>query len=352
MKTVVREAVRRMSGYTPGEQPTASGVIKLNTNENPYPPSPAVGRALAALDPARLRLYPDPVCSRLRKRIAALHGCRDSQIFVGNGSDEVLALCTRAFVERDGSIGYFDPSYSLYPVLADILDVRKAPVDVGPDFGWRMPPDYRCSLFFLANPNAPTGMLHPREEVEAFCRRMPGVVVIDEAYVDFARENCMDLALSMDNVLAARTLSKSFSLAGLRVGYIVGPEPLIAALFKIKDSYNVDMLSQIVADAALSDPDSMLANVERIKATRRRVSEALAALGFKVYPSESNFIWTEPGACRAADLFEHLKSVKILIRYFPGPRTGNGLRVTMGADADMDRFLQAVQRYLEQGAGR
>ena len=239
----------------------------------------------------------------------------------------------RAFVERDGSIGYFDPSYSLYPVLADILDVRKAPVDVGPDFGWRMPPDYRCSLFFLANPNAPTGMLHPREEVEAFCRRMPGVVVIDEAYVDFARENCMDLALSMDNVLAARTLSKSFSLAGLRVGYIVGPEPLIAALFKIKDSYNVDMLSQIVADAALSDPDSMRANVERIKATRRRVSEALAV-------------------CPAADLFEYLKSVKILIRYFSGPRTGNGLRITMGADADMDRFLQAVRRYLEQGAGR
>ena len=209
---LIRKQVEKMTGYTPGEQPRAvRGLIKLNTNENPYPPSPVVAKALCDYDPARLRLYPDPVSVDLRKAIAKMHRCGIENVFVSNGSDEVLALCTRAFVEDNGSVGYFNPSYSLYPVLADIRGVKKKPVELGAGFEWRMPAGYRCSLFFLTSPNAPTGIQYPRSIVELFCRKFRGVVVIDEAYVDFSRDNFMDLAVKMKNVLVMRTLSKSYS---------------------------------------------------------------------------------------------------------------------------------------------
>ncbi len=331
-----------MDGYVPGEQPQESGFVKLNTNENPYPPSPKVAAVLRGFDAARLRLYPDPVCMRLRRRIAEIHSCKASQVFVGNGSDEVLALCSRAFVEKNGSIGFFNPSYLLYPVLADILDVRKKTVELGKDFEWRMARDYKSSLFFLCYPNAPTGTVYPRRQIEDFCLRFPGVVVIDEAYVDFSRENCMDLALRMDNVLVARSLSKSFSLAGVRVGYIVGPENLVKALFKLKDSYNLDAVSQAIALAALSDLGHMRRNVTKIKTTRRKAADALRKMGFTVYPSESNFLWVKPRKIMARQLFESLRKQRILVRYFAGRRTGNFLRITIGTDGEVSRLLETI----------
>ena len=233
-----------MSGYVPGEQPKGEDVVKLNTNENPYLPSADVQDILSMIDIAVLSRYPDPVCLELRKVIAELHGCEIGNVFVGNGSDEVLALCIRSFVERDGSVGYFDPSYSLYPILSDIEDVEKKPVALDASFGWQMPEDYDASLFFLTNPNAPTSLKFSRANVETFVADFDGVVLIDEAYADFADENCMELALSSDNVLVARTLSKSYSLAGIRLGYCVGSEDLIGAMYKIKDSYNVNYLTQ------------------------------------------------------------------------------------------------------------
>jgi len=317
---------------------------------------------LSALDPGKLRLYPDPLSMKLRNRIARIHGCDTSQIFVGNGSDEVLALCTRAFVENSGSIGYFNPSYSLYPVLAAIRDVEKRPVELGNDFEWpfdsastsakasadkqgrKMPDGYNCSLFFLTNPNAPTGILYPKAEVRGFCKVFSGVVVIDEAYVDFASENCMDLALELDNVLVLRTLSKSYSLAGLRVGYAVGSELLVNALLKIKDSYNVSALSQELALAALLDIEHMRDNVEKIKSTRKRLSKALIARGYTVYPSETNFLLVRPEGISAKELFEHLKKQRILIRYFPGEITGNFVRITIGTDDEIDKLIDAVVR--------
>ena len=329
-----------MEGYVPGEQTLAPRTIKLNTNENPYPPSPRVSKALREFDGERLRLYPNPVGQKLKERIAELHGCTPEQVFVGNGSDEVLALCTRAFVENDGTIGYFDPSYSLYPVLTDIRDAAKRPVSLGDAFDWRMADDYDVSLFFLTNPNAPTGMLFPREEVEAFCRRSAGVVLIDEAYVDFSSAHCMDLALACDNVLVARTLSKSFSLAGLRLGYCVGNARLIEAMMKIKDSYNLDMVTQILALAALNDVEHMQANVERVKTTRERLTAALVELGFESCPSETNFIWTRPPEGVAAqELFEQLHEDGILVRYFRGERTGGYIRITIGTDEQVDRLI-------------
>ena len=343
MSSYIKKSVLAMRGYTPGEQPTDPRVIKLNTTESPYPPSPAVQKALQNLKIETLRLYPDPLNMALRKKIAELHDCAPENVFVGNGSDETLALCSRAFVEDDGAIGYFEPSYSLYPVLAQIRAVTARPVALGPDFEWTMPADYRSSLFFMTTPNAPTGIQYPKSDIRAFCARFPGVVVLDEAYVDFAREHCMDLAPACDNVLVLRTLSKSYALAGLRLGYVVGAAPLIEALFKIKDSYNIDRITQAAALAALSDQAHMQALAERIKATRRQTSAELERMGFRVFPSESNFLWVRPPRIPAADLYRRLREQNILVRYFPGPRTQDYLRITIGADDQMQALVKAVQ---------
>jgi len=343
MSAYIKKSVLAMQGYTPGEQPTDSRVIKLNTNENPYPPSPAVREALQNLNAETLRLYPDPVSLVLRRKIADLHGGTPDNVFVGNGSDETLALCSRAFVEDDGAIGYFEPSYSLYPVLARIRAVTASPVALGPDFEWSMPKNYRASLFFMTTPNAPTGIQYPKAEIRAFCARFPGVVVLDEAYVDFAREHCMDLALECNNVLVLRTLSKSYALAGLRLGYIVGAAPLIEALFKIKDSYNIDRITQAAALAALSDQAYMRAMVERIQGTRRRTVAELERMGFRVFPSETNFLWVKPPRISAADLYRRLRERNILVRYFPGGRTQDYLRITIGTDEQMQALMDAVR---------
>jgi len=342
MAGLVRESVESLAAYTPGEQPRDPRVIKLNTNENPYPPSPCVAEALSGIDADGLRRYPDPLSLRLRERIADLHGVGAERVFVGNGSDEVLALCTRAFVEDDGTIGYFEPSYSLCPVLAGIRAVEERPVELGTDFEWRMPRGYACSLFFLTNPNAPTGILYPFETVREFCAAMPGVVVIDEAYVDFSSRHCMELAAELDNVIVARTLSKSYSLAGLRVGYAVGSERLVEALFKVKDSYNLDAVAQELALAALSDPEHMQANAGRIRATRGRLMEALAGSGYSVYPSETNFVWAKPPALPAEEVFRRLRKKGILVRYFAGERVGECLRITVGTDAEIDALIDAL----------
>ena len=346
MKPLIRETVRQLAGYVPGEQPADRDIIKLNTNENPYPPSPRVLEALKATDLEAMRRYPDPVCMRLRARIAELHGCDVGSVFVGNGSDEILALCTRAFVEDAGTIGYLDPSYSLYPVLSTIRGASQKPVALGEDFGWRLPDGYDCSLFFLPSPNAPTGLLSPKSAVEDLCRSLSGVIVLDEAYADFARENFLDLALQIDNLLAARTLSKSYSLAGLRVGYAVGPAALIEALFKIKDSYNVDAVSQELALAALTDQDHMRANVTKIRATRDRLSAELRRFGYTVCPSETNFLWVKPSGITARDFFSRLRECGILVRYFDGERTGEYVRITVGTDRDVDVLLETVESKL------
>lgn len=338
--------VQALTAYTPGEQPDDPDVIKLNTNENPYPPSPKVAEALKAFDPTRLRLYPDPVCMALRRRLAEIHGCMVKQVFVGNGSDEILALCTRAFVENDGSVGYFVPSYSLYPVLTDIRGVEKRPVALDAAFTWQMPEGYEASLFFITNPNAPTSLMHDKATVAAFCRNARGVVVVDEAYGDFADETCMDLALAAENTntLVMRTFSKSFSLAGLRFGYVIGPAVLIGALYKIKDSYNMDMLSQMVGLAALSDLPHMQANVQRIRATRARLTDALRTRGWTVCDSQTNFLFARPPNGDAAEVFAALKAAKIFVRYFPGPDTGEYLRITVGTEEQTDRLLEQLDR--------
>ena len=342
MSDRIRQSVRALTAYTPGEQPRRPGLVKLNTNENPYPPSPRVAEALARVEAGELRRYPDPTCTEIRELVGRLHGVAPDRVFVGNGSDEVLALCTRAFVEDDGSIGYFDPSYSLYPVLAAIRNVRGVAVALSADFGWPEAPVPGGSLFFLCNPNAPTSRLFPRQAVERFCATYPGVVLIDEAYVDFAAAHCMDLAVTLPNVVVLRTLSKAYSLAGIRLGYAVGQADLIGALFKLKDSYNVNRLTQVAAAAALSDPGYMRSNVARIRATRARLSAELGQRGFEVCPSETNFVWARPRHATAFAVYEQLKELGILVRYFPGARTGDYVRISVGSDEEIDRLLAAL----------
>ena len=331
-----------MTGYVPGEQPTDPRILKLNTNENPYPPSPRVAALLRDLSVETLRRYPDPVCRELREALAGQYGCGPEQVLVGNGSDEVLALAVRAFVERDAAVGFFEPSYSLYPVLCAIEDVETVAVPLADDFGWQEPAVAGCGLFFITNPNAPTGLVFDRGDVESFCARFPGIVIIDEAYVDFADASCMDLALTRDNVLVTRSLSKSYSLAGIRLGTVVGPERLIAALFKIKDSYNVNAISQAIAGAAVADRAYFRETVSRIRATRDAVTKALADRGFTVMPSQANFLWARPPGRPAADWFAELRERAVLIRHFPGDATGDWLRISIGTDEEMARFLAAV----------
>ena len=340
----VARAIRRLEAYTPGEQPKSRRVVKLNTNENPYPPSPACAEALRSFDPDRLRRYPDPVFAELRAALAELNGTSPERIFVGNGSDEVLSVAAKTFVEDDESIGSLDPSYSLYKTLAAIRDVKW--VGVSPlrtsHFALR---NSHCSLFLWTNPNAPTGEFAEPEEIAAFAKGFRGVVIVDEAYADFSRGNCMHLATAQKNcnVIVMRTFSKSYSLAGLRVGYCVGPEDLIAAMYKVKDSYNVDAVAQSVALAAVKDQAWMRGNVAKVVKTRARFVRALESRGWDVIPSESNFVFARPPApAKAAEIFESLRARNIFVRYFPGPKTGDRLRITIGTDGQMKTLISAL----------
>ena len=327
--------VRKLEEYVPGEQPRAKSVVKLKTNENPYPPSPKCRAALRAFDYARLRRYPDPNCSELCAEIARLNGTTPERVFVGNGSDEILALAAKCFVEDDESIGSLDPSYSLYKTLAAIRNVKWTGLDVTAS----------TSLFLLTNPNAPTGEFREPSEIAAFAKKFKGVVIVDEAYGDFARANCMSLATAEANrnLIAMRTFSKSYSLAGLRVGYCVGPRDLIRAMYKVKDSYNVDALAQTVALAAIRDQDWMRKNAAKVIRSRTRLSAALEKRGWDVLPSEANFVFARPPApAKAADIFARLRERNIFVRYFPGPKTGDRLRVTVGTEPEMKTLLKAL----------
>jgi len=369
-KPLIRPLVREMHPYVYGEQPKIRGLIKLNTNENPYPPSPKVLAAVKAAVDGRLRLYPSPTAQALRERLAKLHDCHADNIIVGNGSDELLALATRAFVEPVGTarravrssrrddpttvVQYFTPSYSLYPVLADIHGARKNPVPLKPDFSlpsiaelkhggiWK----FDASLTYITTPNAPSGRGYKISELEKFCRAQKGVVILDEAYVDFAKENAMKLALKHPHVLVARTLSKSYSLCFQRVGYFVGHHDLVAALHKIRDSYNVNGLGQVAAVATLNDLPYYRASIKKIVATREWLSRELTKLGFRVFPSQTNFILIQPLRFTAHEWQHKLREKKILVRWFNFPEVKNHLRITIGTPAEATALVRAVRRIL------
>ena len=334
---MIAKSVRKLEGYVPGEQPKNRNVIKLNTNENPYPPSPKCAEVLKNFDLDDLRRYPDPDCTELKAALAKLNGTTPDRIFVGNGSDEILALAARAFVENDEAIGSLDPSYSLYKTLAAIRDVKWV--------GNRT--DGKVALFLWTNPNAPTGTLAARDFVAKTAKSFKGVMLVDEAYADFSRDNCMALATAPGNrnVIVMRTFSKSFSLAGLRVGYCVGPKPLIEALVKVKDSYNVDAIAQKVALAAVKDVKWMRANVKKVVATRTKVAEAMRRGGWTVNESESNFLFARPPAgIEAEAVFRELRRRNIFVRWWGIKNVRDFIRVTIGTDGQMQAFLRELER--------
>ena len=358
-KQLIRPLIHGLHAYVPGEQPKIKGLIKLNTNENPYPPSPKVLRAVKNAVDGRLRLYPNPTAENLRARLAKFHGCQIENILVGNGSDEVLALAVKCFVEPNPQskvqspksvVQYFTPSYSLYPVLAEIHGAAKNAVALQADFS--LPPvaelrrggtwNFSAALTLVTTPNAPSGRGYRTAALEKLCRAQHGVVVLDEAYADFATENAAKLALKFPHVLVARSFSKAYSLCFQRVGYFLGHAELIAALDKIRDSYNVNGLGQIAAAAALDDLKYYRANFKKIIATRERLTRELTTLGFRVLPSQTNFLLAKPPRFPAQAWLEKLRAKKILVRWFSAPAVKDYLRMTIGTDAEARALVKAV----------
>jgi histidinol-phosphate aminotransferase len=341
-----------MHPYVPGEQPKVPGLIKLNTNENPYPPSPRVIAAVHAATTDALRLYPDPTASGLREKLAAMHGLNADQIVAGNGCDDILNLCVRAFCDTGDAVAWFQPSYSLYPVLADIQGATKRELPLTDHFQIDAHPSMLrqldgVRLLFVTQPNAPSGAWLQKNDLQRVIETMKGVVVIDEAYVDFASDHCLDFAREYPNVIVARTFSKSYALAGMRIGWAVGATELITGLSKTKDSYNVTRLSQVAAEAALDDADYFAATVAMVRATRDRVSRSLSAAGFDVVPTQTNFVFARPPSpLTAQQWFDGLRQRKILVRWWDADRIRDRARVSIGTDAEMDRFLAATNEIL------
>jgi histidinol-phosphate aminotransferase len=346
-KSHFRKAIERMAGYTPGLQPKVADYVKLNTNENPYPPSP---KALEAIrrETERLRLYPDPDGDAVRDEVAKLFGVERDNVIVGNGSDELLNLVVRAFVEPGRTVTYPSPTYSLYEVLVEIQDAVNRPAAFPED--WSLPRGLfgnDSPLTFLANPNAPSGTLVAPDEVARLAQSLKGVIVIDEAYVDFADADCMGLASGLENVIVLRTLSKSYSLAGLRLGFGVASKTLVAGLMKVKDSYNLDRLAIAGGAAALADQAHMRANVGKVKATRARLVAELGRLGFTTLASQANFVFTRPPAKLAAkDCYEQLWKRLILVRWWDLPRVRDFVRISVGTDDEIDRLIAATREIL------
>jgi len=348
--------IREHQGYVPGEQPDTTGWIKLNTNENPYPPSPKVREAISEQVDG-LRLYSSPDGKAFRESLARYHGIEANQVVLGNGSDDVLNVLVRSFVGPGRArLGTLMPQYSLYPVLSSLQGGELTVIDFTEDFA--LPVEEICRLqvpiFFLTSPNAPTGVGFSNKDIRAILEGFSGLLVVDEAYADFAEENAVELLAEYTNLFITRTFSKSYSLAGLRVGYGLGNPDLIQVLHGVRDVYNLDRLAQAGGQAALEDRQWFEHCLHSVLRTRKNFVAELDARGWFTYPSQANFVFTEPknakgetGAEVAAALFDFLKSKKILLRYFPKhPLTDRFLRITIGTDSEMQILNKAMDQWL------
>jgi histidinol-phosphate aminotransferase len=338
--------------YVPGEQPRMAELVKLNTNESPVGPSPRVSAAIRAAASDGLRLYPDPQAAALRTALAAYYRVRPEQVFVGNGSDEVLAHAFAALLKHDAPLLFPDITYSFYPVYCRLFDIAFKAVPLDDALHIRVA-DYRrpSGAIILPNPNAPTGIALSRAQIETLLDDHPDApVVIDEAYVDFGAETAIPLVASHPNLLVVQTMSKSRALAGLRVGYAIGDAGLIEALTRVKDSFNsypLGSLAQAGAMAALEDEAYFQDSRARVIAGRRRLSAGLAELGFEVLPSAANFVFARHPAHRGAALAAALRQRAVIVRHFAAPRISNYLRITIGTDAQIDRLLSALSDILD-----
>ncbi|WP_442485311.1 histidinol-phosphate transaminase [Aeoliella sp. SH292] len=345
--SMFRDAIQKMTGYTPGEQPRLKKVIKLNTNENPYPPSPKVVEAIKQAAAAGLQKYPDPMAGAFRSRAAEvlqkdLPAITPDWILCGNGSDDLLTIITRAIVGEGGVVRYPSPSYILYKTLADIQGATVEVIDYQSD--WTLAEDFTrplegLRLAFLANPNSPSGTTLSPAEVARLAAALPCPIVVDEAYVDFAETNCLALVADNPRVIVTRTLSKSYGLAGLRFGYCVAQPQVIQQLAKVKDSYNCDALSIAAATAAIDDQAWLADNLAKVLATRERLAAGMRSKGFQVTESEANFVWCTDPSRDLRSLYETLKESGVLVRYMPYPGWPEGIRVSVGTDDQVEALL-------------
>ena len=345
---LIRSNVAALRAYTPGEQPQEAGWIKLNTNENPYL-APQVAEAVAEAANDSLRLYPDPLFVELRHRLSDRYGVPADQIICGNGSDDLLTLAVRIAAGEGDRVAYPDPSYTLYETLAQIQNAFPVAVPLGSD--WELPIDELAAvgarLTLVANPNAPTGTPYRLGDLRRLAQAVEGVLLVDEAYVDFGGETALPLVAERENVLVLRTFSKGFGLAGVRVGFAFGSPAVIGAMYKVKDSYNVDRLSQVAGIAALACYDAAMANAGEIAARRDRYAETLQRrFGWRVWPSAANFVLADTSPRPARGIYEGLKQHRILVRYFNRPRIENALRISVGTEQEMAALVEALGRLL------
>ena len=343
-----RPEIVGMAPYKPGEQPGAAKVIKLNTNESPYPPNPRVKDAILAAS-ERLERYPDPLGTSFRRAAADVLEVSPDQILCGNGSDDILTIVTRAFVAPGDRVRFPFPSYILYRTLVALRGASHEEVAFDRNFQLTeefFRPDPKLKLVFIPNPNSPSGTLIPPDTLLRLARDLDCPIVVDEAYVDFAPQNCIDLIARDPRILVTRTFSKSYALAGLRFGYLVAHPSIIEVLRKVKDSYNTDAISIAGATAAISDQSWLRANVARMNQTRGRMEQALRGMGFSVTPSHANFLWCTRDDRPVEPIYAALKSRGILVRYMNYPPWGDGLRISVGTDGEIDAMLMVLEEIL------
>jgi histidinol-phosphate aminotransferase len=342
----VRANVREMQGYEPGEQPVAGErVVKLNTNENPYQPSERVLQAIASVSGETLRRYPNPTADGFRDAAAKLHGVSRDHIITGNGSDDILTISTRCFIPPGGVMAFPDPTYSLYPVLAKLEDAKAFAVPW--ESGWALPIDALAAsganAIYLANPNAPSGTFVSPLKVAELARRFSSLILVDEAYADFSDDNCLALVQEFSNIVISRTLSKAYSLAGLRFGYAIAQPAVIEQMMKVKDSYNCDALSIIAATAAIEDQAYAKSTWENIKSERTRVDSELTQLGWTVLPSQANFVLATVPSGLGKEMYLGLKGQGILVRHFDLPGLRDKIRITIGQSHENNALLAGIK---------
>lgn len=345
--TFVRPSVRDMDGYTPGEQPGAGErVVKLNTNENPFPPSRAVIRSIQEIEPEMLRRYPNPHADIFRNAAAKVLGITPDMLLAGNGSDDILTIATRTFLSPGDALAYPDPTYSLYSVLARLQDAKVAEVPWERDYS--LPIEAllaaKPQAIYIANPNAPTGTYVSPLKIAELAQQFKGLVLVDEAYVDFADDSCLALIKQHANLVISRTLSKAYSLAGLRFGYAIAQPQVIHEMMKVKDSYNVDAIAMCAAAAAIQDQEYARGNWEQIKNERERMTSELTQLGWDVLPSRANFILASAPDGRGREAYLGLKAQGILVRYFDRPGLQDKIRITIGQSQENNALLGGLRR--------
>jgi histidinol-phosphate aminotransferase len=350
------ELVNTLTPYVPGEQPRTQNLVKLNTNESPYPPSPRVVEAISAVTGDMLRLYPDPQSLALKHAYAKRNGLDEAQVFLGNGSDEVLALTFMALLKHSEPLYFPDITYSFYPVWSELSGVSRVTIPVAEDFSID-PLSYpkKNGGIIIPNPNAPTGILMGLNDIRTLLRRSSSsVVVVDEAYIDFGGESATQLIKEFDNLLVVQTLSKSRALAGLRVGVAMGSAELIEALDRVKNSFNsypLDVAAQHAALASLEDEDYFLQSCGKVVTSRERLCARMEGLGFEVLPSSANFVFATHPRHEARELFMALRERGIVVRYFDKPRIDNFLRISIGTDQDCDALLLALEELVNHKPG-